>query len=543
MLYRILVQSSRIRQRIFMYYNHPPLPAQRQTILGIDLGTSGVRGVIVERQHSLSRAQSELPDVHQDKILIQKSITFRSENLKTDYCLRGQTCKAKSDLASVQDPNEWLVAVVKLLKQLAVEFDLQRVNAIICDATSSTVMLCDQQGRLLTNGLMYNDAQAHVAAEKIKQLQQYDTAAIKTAATGASSSLAKVLYLSDLLQTNQPIQVVHQIDWLNSFFTDFLVSGHCYSDENNLLKFGYDPISGTYPEWVKTLIRRNFNLLLPQAGKPGEVIMKVSGSTQKRFGFSANCQVLYGTTDSIAGFLASGAKQLNDTVTSLGSTLAIKQLVAKPVFASEFGLYSHKVKDLWLLGGASNGGGKVLLNYYTLAQIIWLDNFLQILWRLDEENVSIDALEEYPALKNCRYVGDYYSLPAKGERFPVNNANLQPKFANKPKQSLGSIDLQALSHQDTYSKLQSSYGAEFKVILQHAEFFASIVQGLVQIEKQAYQLIADKQTYHQTACLYSVGGGTKNGYWQLLRQAHLRNCLQSPFSVDAAYGVTRLANI
>jgi sugar (pentulose or hexulose) kinase len=63
-----------------------------------------------------------------------------------------------------------------------------------------------------------------------------------------------------------------------------------------------------------------------------------------------------GTTDSIAAFLASGANKAGQAVTSLGSTLAIKLISKVPVDDSEKGIYSHRLDDTWLVGGASNVG-------------------------------------------------------------------------------------------------------------------------------------------------------------------------------------------
>ena len=56
----------------------------------------------------------------------------------------------------------------------------------------------------------------------------------------------------------------------------------------------------------------------------------------------ADCKVVGGTTDSIAAFLASGASDIGDAVTSLGSTLAIKLLSATPATDSSRGVYSHR---------------------------------------------------------------------------------------------------------------------------------------------------------------------------------------------------------
>ena len=43
----------------------------------------------------------------------------------------------------------------------------------------------------------------------------------------------------------------------------------------------------------------------------------------------------------IAAVLATGANQIGDAVTSLGSTLVLKIISDKPVFAPESGIYSH----------------------------------------------------------------------------------------------------------------------------------------------------------------------------------------------------------
>jgi len=66
---------------------------------------------------------------------------------------------------------------------------------------------------------------------------------------------------------------------------------------------------------------------------------------------SNNLISLAGTTDSIAAFVASGAQQLGQAVSSLGSTLAIKALSSRPVQDSSRGIYSHRLSkdELWLV--------------------------------------------------------------------------------------------------------------------------------------------------------------------------------------------------
>src|SRR4029077_17560168 len=81
----------------------------------------------------------------------------------------------------------------------------------------------------------------------------------------------------------------------------------------------------------------------------------------REIGLSPRTKIRVGTTDGIAAFLATGASTIGDAVTSLGTTLVVKVLAEKPVFDVASGVYSHRLGDRWLAGGASNSGGAALL--------------------------------------------------------------------------------------------------------------------------------------------------------------------------------------
>lgn len=61
----------------------------------------------------------------------------------------------------------------------------------------------------------------------------------------------------------------------------------------------------------------------------------------------ATCHLV---ADSIAAFLAAGVMQPGEAVTSLGSTMAIKMVSTSRVDDAAFGIYSHRLGDLWLVG-------------------------------------------------------------------------------------------------------------------------------------------------------------------------------------------------
>ncbi|PRQ39274.1 hypothetical protein RchiOBHm_Chr4g0423361 [Rosa chinensis] len=129
------------------------------------------------------------------------------------------------------------------------------------------------------------------------------------------------------------------------------------SDYNNALKVGYDPELESYPPW---LLSQPYSQLLPSVRAPGTSIGHLKEDSRSDFG----------TTDSIAAFLAARATQPGKAVTSLGSTLAIKLLSVTRIEDARFGVYSHRLDDKWLVGGAnSNTGGAVLTQIFTDEQL------------------------------------------------------------------------------------------------------------------------------------------------------------------------------
>lgn len=94
-------------------------------------------------------------------------------------------------------------------------------------------------------------------------------------------------------------------------------------------------------------------------------------------------------------------------VTSLGSTLAIKLLSTKRVDDARYGVYSHRLDDKWLVGGASNTGGAILRQLFT------------------DEQLERLSREINPTVASSL---DYYPLKSSGERFPIADPNLAPRF-------------------------------------------------------------------------------------------------------------------
>ena len=469
-----------------------------QIILGIDIGTSGVRACVVERCQNEDINSSDI-QTPIDKIIGSEAVSLEPPKVNSETG------------ASTQNPNLWIKAIEQLFAKLSIQFELKRITHMVLDATSSTVLLTDPDGTALTDALMYNDQQAKRQAEQISATPNLD---IDSAATGVSSTLSKVLYLIEQLQQKNELRqtpvICHQIDYINHY----LCGGLNITDENNALKLGYDSRLQQWPEWCQSLLRnamKGFKAsglsLLPKVVSPGCLIGSISTDLVKQYGLSPSLSIHAGTTDSIAGFLASGANQSGDAVSSLGSTLAVKLISDQPIFSAKYGIYSHKLHNQWLVGGASNAGGAVLLKHYQLDELKQLLSAIQ-----SDSGYNTLVAEE----------NRYYPLSTPGERFPIADANLSPQIPEKP--SVPVIDPE--------TGIISSL---------HQQHLIVLLQGLTRIEKMAYDKLTEMGA-QKVKQLYCVGGGVQNEVWMKLRKSQFNpeTQLQSALSLDAAYGVTKL---
>ena len=463
-----------------------------KTILGFDIGTSGVRVCIVERlaSNELNRHNAD-NDNNAEQIVAVKHTPVSPPQRNAEGLL----------LAS---PNVWINALDSTLKELSQVYDLQKITHIVGDATSSTVMLTDINGSTTTEALMYNDNSAITEANLISQTLESLNISF-TAASGSSSTLAKSLFLKNRFQSTNTHNnlICHQLDFVNQYLCS-TQSALGITDENNALKLGFNSVDFCWPAWVKTLTRSH-HLLLPKVVKPGSIIGKIDSNLVKKFGFSAQTKICAGTTDSIAGFLASGAHSIGDTVCSLGSTIAIKTIGNNPVFDASQGLYSHRLNNLWLIGGASNAGGAIFLKYYSKQDLHALC-----------QSIDLTTLPGY--LKNKP---SYYPLNEPGERFPIADNNFKPKIPVEPNNSL-----------------------DFKepaTLKEHQKFIIGLSLGLTQIEALALEKLQQSGNV-KTQHIYSVGGGNLNPVWQWFRQQLLNTKISVITKTEPALGVTRLIN-
>lgn len=379
---------------------------------------------------------------------------------------------------SEQDAEVWWNILQATLTGLLATINAADIDAIAIDGTSSTLVVCDQQGIPLGPALMYNDIRSISESELIRQQLPPNSAV-----HGPSSSLAKLLYLQ--ARHSNARYALHQSDWLMG-----RLSGHYgNSDENNCLKLGYLPNTGAWLEGLKSL--KIITRLLPRVYPPATSISLIDKAVARQLGLRENTQIVTGTTDSTAAFLATGAQRVGEAVTSLGSTLVTKIISAQPIYSSQQGVYSHKMYDRWITGGASNSGGAVLLTYFSVSEMVELT----------------------PLLEPDTETGlDYYPLPSRGERFPVADPHLKPR-------------------------LPTAMPADRPA---RAFIFQGLLEGISKIEARAYRLLSELGAPYPEKIL-SVGGGSVNPAWNQIRERYLGIPVVRARHHEASFGAALLA--
>lgn len=273
------------------------------TVIGVDVGTSGVRAlaatssgdVLAEATRPLDRARPAADGTHE------------------------------------QNPEDWWSQVRAVVQEVAAQGG--EVAGVAVTSTSGSLVVTDAGGQPLRAAMLYDDCRGEPGSTGLN----------------ASYSLAKVMWVvqHESEMWSKVRHVLHPADWLASKLTgEFGVS-----DFSNCLKLGYDPAVMNWS--AATLASGVAREVLPRVARPGERVGVVNADDA---GLPCGVPVFAGATDGMASLVASGANAAGALNTTLGTTLVWKALsVNRP--EERNGIYSHlHPSGLWAPGAASNTG-------------------------------------------------------------------------------------------------------------------------------------------------------------------------------------------
>ncbi|MEA5487257.1 MULTISPECIES: FGGY-family carbohydrate kinase [Pseudanabaena] len=422
--------------------------------LGIDFGTSGVRAIAINPSKEIAAVSL------------------------AEYDIR--------------DCETWLLALYEVITGLPQEIR-QNTKKIVVDGTSSTVLICDRNGKAIATPMIYSDACESEVVNQVKKIAppKHSVCSATSSFAKLISFLAKVEIPDSFTSPVRSLYFLHQADWLG-----YLLHGKLgVSDYHNALKLGYDPLLLQYPDWLQSWLLNNPAVVLPEVFAPSKTVGKIEETIALKLNLPLDCAIGAGTTDSNAAFLASvgtATPAIGTAVTSLGSTMVLKVLSDRPINDPSYGIYSHRFEHpelgcLWLVGGASNVGGAVLRQFFTDSE-------------LQEFSDRID-----PQIASSL---DYYPLTKIGDRFPINDPLLVPRLEPRPDDPI--------------------------------EFLHGLLESMARIEAKGYQLL-QKLGASPIQRIYTAGGGAKNQVWTKIRDRLLQISMQQSQQPEAAYGAALYA--
>lgn len=437
---------------------------------GFDFGTSGVRCCMIDSFKAIA---------HED------SLSWSAIQASGSNQLVSQS---------------WEIAMDQLLERTPANLR-ENVERICISGTSSSALVYDVESASVSRQPRMYDFNVLLQNEKSLFGEKAMTAIQRvcpkgSAANAPTSTLAKILSWNFEKPFATSERLVHQADYLIHHVTSKGGDETSFtSDWHNALKLGYDVHNLEYPMWMTELLSQEkiISTFVPSVVEPGRSVGVLSPRLVA-MGYSEHCGVVagktklsnelfyhvaveldmsnichvsfLGTTDSIAAFLASGADTPGQAVTSLGSTLVVKLLSEKPVEDSTRGIYSHRLGNRWLVGGASNVGCAIL------RQEEFSEEELK---RLSD---AIDPSSDSP-LK-------YYPLTKAGERFPKNDPKKQPVLTPKP--------------------MKAAADGEKESSVCRQQYLHGILQGIAEVEKEGYAALKDLGATAITEVCQLTGG-------------------------------------
>ncbi|CAL1520697.1 FGGY-family carbohydrate kinase [Chitinophaga sp. MM2321] len=331
--------------------------------LGIDIGTQGVRAVLLDVKGNQSGSAEK---------------TFPLNDRSREE----------------QSPQEWWTACQECLQGLLTGAQQRMaVQAISVTSTSGTIIPLDTENEPLHPAIMYSDsrsaAEAVLCSEAAREAQTTGYAAFN-----ASCGLPKMYWF--LNRYPEKAAKISRFIHATDFIIGKLSGNYTITDYTNALKSGYDVRNDNWPGYIfeQLPFKKKW---FPQVVPSGTVIGNITAEMATLLGLPASVQVVAGMTDGCAAQMASGAVKVGDWNTTIGTTLVVKGVTKKEINDPEGRLYCHRHPEgYWMPGGASNTGGD---------------------WVTREFGTDLSALNREAA----NYIPTrhfFYPLQQNGERFP-----------------------------------------------------------------------------------------------------------------------------
>ena len=350
------------------------------TFIGIDLGTSSVKLLLVQGDG--------------------KVLNSVSEEYSVFYPHSGW---------SEQNPSDWYSSTVKGIKRLLEGFDKNSVKGISFGGQMHGLVTLDKNGDVIRPAILWNDGRTEKQVEFLNNTIGKKTLSEKTANIAfAGFTAPKIIWMKENEPQNYDkiAKIMLPKDYLayrlcGEFSTDFSdASGMLLLDvKNRKWSLEMCKICGVNPDW------------LPKLNESFNVIGTLKAEIAKEFGLSSSVKIIAGAGDNAAAAVGTGTVNEGDCNISLGTSGTIFISSDKFSVDSSNALHSfcHANGKFHLMG--------CILSAASCSQW-WVKDILK-----SEHNIEETTAEKYIGNNNI------FFLPyLMGERSPHNDVNAKGAF-------------------------------------------------------------------------------------------------------------------
>lgn len=306
----------------------------RKFALGIDIGTTSVKGILISDQQEIVYETSAAHD------LISRHIGWAEE-----------------------DTGDWWSNTIEVIRQILrhVPEAGQGIEVIGVSGMVPAIVLLDKDGQPLRHSIQQNDARAVREIEQLKSSIDQDRLFERT---GGYTNQQHVLPRLMWIRENEPEvwdkahKVLGSYDYITYKLTgvisvevDWAVESGLYDIHERswlseqMMEFGIEPS------------------LFPEARHSGDIVGAISKEAALQTGLREHIPVIAGAADHVASTLAAGIRDEGDLLIKFGGAgdilYCINQIQATPKLFFDY----HIVPDKYLLNGCMSSSGSLVKWY------------------------------------------------------------------------------------------------------------------------------------------------------------------------------------
>lgn len=356
-------------------------------VIGIDVGTSGVRGLLLDREANLH------------------SVAVREYGMETPQAGWAE-----------QDPQSWWDACLEVLCELCGKIPPSQIKGIGLTGQMHSSVFLDKDDRVVRPALLWCDQRTHDEVDEITSRVGFDRLVELTANRALTGFTApKVLWLRNHEPANYERlrRLLLPKDYIRSRLTGEYATD--VSDASGMLL-----LDVKNRKWSSELLQalEIDRSILPSLHEGTEVTGTVSAEVSRLTGLSEDTVVMAGGGDQAAGAVGNGIVREGPVLVTIGTSGVVFASSDKPAIDRQARLHSfcHASPGLWHTMGVTLSAGGALQ---------WLRNTLrEMKTDLDYSDLEKRAHEAPPAAEGLLF------LPyLTGERTPLFDPHARGVFA------------------------------------------------------------------------------------------------------------------